>query len=155
MNEYVHLFHLRKEIPFWGKFGPRIQNCLFKVGTYIKLNMQNSMVKFTFCVFDRKKKHFLAKLYQNIKIVGLSWNLVPRPIWLCRINGGIQFFHFLTEIPFWETLVQKLKTVILNWNLLPRLICICRIQWRCPLFLFWTGNTLFGQTRSESSKLSV
>ena len=102
-----------------------------------------------------KKKHFLAKLYQNIKIVGLSWNLVPRPIWLCRINGGIQFFHFLTEIPFWETLVQKLKTVILNWNLLPRLICVCRIQWRCSLFLFWTGNTLFGQTRSESSKLSV
>ena len=102
-----------------------------------------------------KKQHFLAKLYQNIKIVGLSGNLVHRPIWLCRINGGIQFFHFLTEIPFWETLVQKFKTVILSWNLLPRLICVCRIQWRCSLFLFWTGNTFFGQTRSESPKLSV
>ena len=36
--------------PFLGKFGPKIQNCLFKVkyGTLTNSNMQNQMVIFTF-----------------------------------------------------------------------------------------------------------
>ena len=38
------------------KFCPKIQNCHFKLkfGTSINSNMQNSMVVFTFSVFDRK-----------------------------------------------------------------------------------------------------
>ena len=41
---------------FLGKFGPKDQNCQFKgkFGTKVKLNMWNSMMMFTFSVFDQK-----------------------------------------------------------------------------------------------------
>ena len=56
---------------------------------------------------------------------------------------------------FWENLVQKIKTVSLSRNLVPWLILICRIQWWSSLFPFLTGDTLFGQTWSIKSKLSI
>ena len=42
------------QIPFLGKAGSTIQNCLFKAKlvTETNLNMQNSMVMLTFSVFD-------------------------------------------------------------------------------------------------------
>ena len=46
---------------------------------------------------------------------------------------------------FCANLVQKIRIVSLSWNLVPTLIRICRIQWCCLLFLFLTGNTLFGK----------
>ena len=44
------------QTPFLGKAGSTIQNCLFKAKlvTETNLNMQNSMVMFTFSVFDWK-----------------------------------------------------------------------------------------------------
>ena len=55
------------------KFGPNDQNCQFEVkfGSRLNLNMQNSMVVFTFSVLDQKNP-FLANLAQKIKIVSLS-----------------------------------------------------------------------------------
>ena len=41
--------------------------------------MQNSMVVFPFSVLDQKHT-FKADLVQKIKIVSLSWNLVPTTI---------------------------------------------------------------------------
>ena len=38
---------------------------------------------------------------------------------------------------------KKIKIVSLSWNSVSGLIRICKIQWRCSLFLFYTGNTLF------------
>ena len=38
--------------------------------------MQNSMVVFSFSVLEGKQL-FCANLVQNIKIISLSWNLVP------------------------------------------------------------------------------
>ena len=81
-----------------------------KIGTYTNSSMLNSMIIFTFSVFDRK-------------------------------------------YPFWANLVQKVKIISLSWNLVPRLIRICKIQWWCSLFLFLTGNTLFGTIWSKKSKL--
>ena len=70
------------------------------------LNMQNSVVMFTFSNFD-SKYHFWVILVQKIKNVGLLWNLVPELIRICRIqwhefNSGfnVQFFCFLWELPF-------------------------------------------------------
>ena len=107
------LFCFWVEIPFLGKFGPKSQNCHFKlkIGTYNNSNMQNSMVMFIFFVFDWK-------------------------------------------YPFWANLVQKVKIISWSWNLVARLIRICRIQWCCSLFLFLSGNTLFGQIWFKKSKLS-
>ena len=110
--------------------------------------------KYNFSVFIRKYP-FWENLAHNIKIVSLSWNYVPRVIQICRFNGNVHFFCFRLETPFLGNLVQKIKIVSLSWNLVPRLIRICRIQWWCSLFPFLTGNTLFGQTWSKKSKLSV
>ena len=79
------IFHFficfRPDIPFLGKFGPKNQNCQFKLkfgtynnsnklkfGTQSNLNMQNSVVTFTFPVFDQKYP-FWANLTQKFKIV--------------------------------------------------------------------------------------
>ena len=72
------------EIPFFGKFCPKHQNCHFKLkfGTYTNWNMQNPMVMFSFFVFDRKYP-FLANLVQKVKIVSWSWNLVAFIIFQC------------------------------------------------------------------------
>ena len=66
-------FRFRSEFPFLGKFGPKNQNCQFKLkfGTKPNSNMQNSMVVFTFSVLDRKHP-IRANLVQKIKIVSLN-----------------------------------------------------------------------------------
>ena len=55
-NGGVHFSWFTMEIPFWGKFVPENQNCQFKLkfGTKTNWNMQNSVVLFTFSVFDWK-----------------------------------------------------------------------------------------------------
>ena len=102
------------KIFFLGKFGPKSQNCHFKLkfGTYTNSNMQNSMAMFIFFVFDRK-------------------------------------------CPFSANLVQKVKIISLSWNMAPSQIRRCKIQLYCSLFLFSSGNTVFGQIWSKKSKLSV
>ena len=44
--------------------------------------MQNSVMLFTFFVFGQKNA-FCASLVQNVKIISLSWNLVPKLIKIC------------------------------------------------------------------------
>ena len=52
----VFFFWFRLEIPFLGQFDPENQNCKFKLkfGTKTNLNMKNSMVLFSFSLFDWK-----------------------------------------------------------------------------------------------------
>ena len=66
-------FCFRVETPFFSKFGPKNQNCKFKLkfGTWINSNMQNSMVVFTFSVLEWEHR-FWANYVQKIKIVSLS-----------------------------------------------------------------------------------
>ena len=78
------VFCFRLKIYFLDKFGPNHQNCQFylKFATKSKLNIQNSMMMFSFSVFDWE--HLLwANLVQILKIVSLNWNLVP---WLIHIH---------------------------------------------------------------------
>ena len=65
------------------------------------------------------------------------------------------FFVFDRKYPFWANLVQNIKIATLTWNLVPTLIRILRIQWCVSLFLFLSGNALFGQIWSEKSNLSL
>ena len=99
------LFCFWVEIPFLGKFGPKNQNCHFKLkfGTYTNSNMQNSMVMFILSVFDWKYP-FWANLVQKVKIISLSWNLVPRLIRVCRIQWWYSLFLFLIG----NTLVRQI-----------------------------------------------
>ena len=62
-----------REIPFLGKFGPKNQNCQFKLkyNTQTNSDIQNSVVPFSFSIFDWKYL-FWTKLVQKVKIVNLS-----------------------------------------------------------------------------------
>ena len=74
----VSFYYFKPKVVFWGKFYPKHQKCQVKLifDTKTKSNMQNSMVVFTFSVLGWKY-HFWATLFQEIKIVRLSRNLVP------------------------------------------------------------------------------
>ena len=91
-----------------GKFGPKLQNWIFKLkfGTMTNSNLKNSIVMFTFSVFDRKHP-FWANLVQKFKVVCLKWNLVPRPIRICRIQWGCSTFCFRRELLFLGKFDQK------------------------------------------------
>ena len=98
-------------MPFLGKFGPKNQNCHFKLkfGTYTSSNMQNSMVMFIVFVFDRKYP-FLANLVQKVKIISWNWNLVPTLIWICLIQCWCSIFLFLIgNMLFGQICSKKLK----------------------------------------------
>ena len=55
---------------FWGKSGPKTQNCQFKLkfGTMTNSNMWNSFTMLTLSVFDHKYFSW-AHLIQKFKIV--------------------------------------------------------------------------------------
>ena len=80
---------------FLGKFGPKNQNCQFKLkfGTKTNLNMQNSMMIFTFSAFDHKYLSW-ANLVQKFKIVCSKWNLIQRLIQICKIQWWCLFYLF-------------------------------------------------------------
>ena len=118
---------------------------------FTNLNMQNSMVMFSFFVIDQKYP-FWANLVQKVKIVSLSWNFVPTLIWTCTIQWWCSFFVFDRKCPFWANLVQnkncqfKLKFgTYTNSNMQNSVMMFT--------FLFLTGNTLFGQIWSKKIKI--
>ena len=84
------------KIPFFDKFIPKNQNCQFKLkfSTKSNLNMQASVVMFTFSVFDWRYP-FWANLVQKTKIVSFRWNLTPR---LIRICNSVYLVCFRLEI---------------------------------------------------------
>ena len=104
MNGGTHSFFYRPETLFLGKFGPKNQNCLFKMkfGAYTNSNMQDSVVMLTFFDFDRKKL-FWVNLVQKIEIVSLFRYLVPgltqmsRIQWICSIVLLLSEFLFLSK----------------------------------------------------------
>ena len=157
-------FRFWPEIPILGKFRPKTQHCLLtvkfgaKTNTKVKnsvsnfvwlnSNMQDLMVIFFF--FWDWRYPFWANLVQKTKIISLRWTLVIRLIRVCRYRCSL--FCFWLEIPLSGKLGPKVQYCP-KWNWIPRLIWICRIQWWCTFYLFWTGNTLFGQIWSKRSKL--
>ena len=113
-NIDVHFFRFQLEISFLGKFGPKNQNYQFKLefGTYSNSNMQSSMVMPTFFVFDWKYL-FWANLVQKVKLISLSWNLVPRLIRIWWIQWWCSLFLFLIEnMLFGQIWSRKLKSSV-------------------------------------------
>ena len=167
-NGGVYFLSFRPKIPFFVKFCPKIQNCLYIVtfGTQSNLDMQNSMAMLTFPLPYRKHP-FWGNWIKKIKIFSLRWNLVPRLIrisriqWWCTLflfltrdncsgqnlklfvqskiwylelfeyeefNGDVDFFSvFVWKYPCLGKLFQKIKIVCWSWNLIPRLIWVIKI----------------------------
>ena len=65
------LFCFKPETLFLGKFGPKNENCQFKLkfGTKTNSNMQNSMVVFTFSVLYWKHPFLMKEEKRNVIIV--------------------------------------------------------------------------------------
>ena len=94
------------QTPFWLNFVQKPKLFRLKFLTYNNSNKFNSMVMFTFYVFHWKYS-FQANLVQKIKIFTLSWNLVPRLIWICWFNSEIHFFLFSTENILYKQICSK------------------------------------------------
>ena len=93
-----------RKYPFWANWSKN-QNCQIKLkfGTQTNSNMENSMVVFTFSGLNQKH-FFWVNLVQKIKIVSLSWILVPRLIRICRIQLRCSLFLYQTMNTFFEEL---------------------------------------------------
>ena len=75
--------------------GQKNSNCLFKqkFGTKTNLNMRNSMMMFTFSVFDYEYLLW-ANLVQRFKTVCLNLNLIQRLIRRCKTQWWCLFYLF-------------------------------------------------------------
>ena len=80
-----------------GKFGPKNQTCQFELKFGTRLiwicRIMQKICGVHFLCFGREKL-FLGKSYKKIKIVSLSWFLVPRLIWICGIHWWCSLFLF-------------------------------------------------------------
>ena len=124
------------EIHFLARFGPKIQNCLFKVkfNTQCKSNMQNSIVIFTF----RPETLFLGIFCPSNRNCQFKLKFGTQTNSNMQNSVVFTFSACNWKYPFWANLIQK--TVSFSQNLLIRLIRIFRIQSCCPLFPFSTGK---------------
>ena len=82
------------------------------------------MIFLSFSFLDRKYT-FWVDLVQKFKIFILSWNSVPRLIWICEIQCWCSFFFiFDAKYPFGGNLVKKFKIVSLSWTFAPTIMFI-------------------------------
>ena len=112
--------------PFGANLVQKNQNCQFKLkfGTKTTSIMHNSMMMFTFSVFDWKYS-FWAYLLPKFKIVCSEKNLVPRLFRIWRIQMWCSFFSiFVWKFPCLGKLSQKLKILCWSWNLKSKLFFI-------------------------------
>ena len=85
----------------FGQVWPKKSKLLVEVKIWYlhNSNMQNSIMLFSFFVFEWKYP-FWANLVQKVKIISWIWNLVARLIRICRIQWCCSLFCFSVEIPF-------------------------------------------------------
>ena len=110
-----------------GKIWSKKLNCQFKLkfGMSTDLNMQNLMVVFISFWF-RWEIAFWANLVRKIKIVTLSWNLLPRLIW----SGAVKFSCFCWKYPFEANFILEAEVCYHKFQ-------ICRIDKLVTFFQFW------------------
>ena len=93
------------------------------------------MHKCDFSVFNWEVS-FWGNLVKKIKIVSLSWNLVPALIRIYRIQWWYAYFlRFWLELPLFSKLGPKNQNCQFKLKF-GRLIRICRIQWWFFQFIF-------------------
>ena len=64
----------------------------------------------------RLENYFWANLVQKIKVVNLSWNMVPRLIWICRIQWSCSLFPFSTRNAFFGPKNQNYQFKEVRYN---------------------------------------
>ena len=81
-----------------------------------------------FSVFNWMLYPFSESLVQKIKIVSLSWYLIPRLIPFLFWTGSIFFGG--------KNLFRKINTLCWSKNLEPGIIPMSKIRWSCSIFCF-------------------
>ena len=104
----VHLFIFRAKILFLGKFGSKIQNCLFNMK--FNSNMPNSMVAFTFSVLDQKY-YFCQICSKNQKLFEVKFGIQTLRIWRINYDDNCRFRKCLSQL-------SKLSTSFYLWMLM-------------------------------------
>ena len=98
-------------------------DCIFSVKKYYFQMFSDFLLQYLFYCFYCYATYYLAKLVHQLKVVRLSWNLVPCIVRIFGIQWWCSFLLFLTRNTlFRQNLVQKIEIVTLRSNLLPRLI---------------------------------
>ena len=105
----------RPEIPFLGKFGPKKSKLLVQTEIWFLDWYKFSGFKRQCWLFQfRPEMSFLGNLVPKIKIISLSWNLIPILIGICRIQWccsiclfrPASFFVQKLHFPFWYCLIN-------------------------------------------------
>ena len=131
------IFCFPPDIPFFGKFAPKNQNCQFKLkfGTLSNSIIKNSMVMFTFVHFwpEIPLLGKFSRNYQNCQFklkFGTRTNL--------NIQNWMEFFILSINCQLSWNYIQIQNTLslanLVSRNLVLRLIRICWIQWRFSVF---------------------
>ena len=107
--------------------------------------MQKSMVVFTFSVLDWEN-FFWANLVQKIKIFSLSWTLVPRLIWICRIQWCCSLFLFQTK----NTLLGQIWSKKSNMSVLAEIWYLDEFE-----FAEFNGSVILSNSRQHLSNHDV
>ena len=97
------------------------------------------MVVFIFSDLEWKYP-FWGNLIQKIKIVSLSWNSVPRLIWICRIHWYCSLFLFLTgntllgqilslklRFATWKFQIRRIRNLLTFFQFLPDILFLGKI----------------------------
>ena len=114
--------------------------------------MQNSAVICIFSVFERIYSFWLTSV-QKIKSVSISWNLVPRLIWICRIQWCRSLFSIFDKLHFLGKLGPKIQSSLFkvkygtasNSNKKNSMVIVT--------FLFWTENIFSEKSQNCQFKL--
>ena len=94
-NADVQFLRFLPKIPFLSKYGPKHQNCQFKLKcvALTNSNVQKAVTMFTFSFFNRKYPIWV-NLIQKIRIVSYLNDFE-----CAKINDDVHFFCFRLEIP--------------------------------------------------------
>ena len=129
--------------------------------------IHNAIILITFTLVKRIGIAFFLRSYffgfaQRFRIFGHAFVYNRWKVNVSKVFGfSVKIFDLLAvraanaALPniYTASLVQKFKIASLSWNLVLRLIQVCRIHWWCSIFLFESGNTLFGQIWSTKIKI--
>ena len=151
----VSFFHFQSKCPFLGKFAQTSQNYHLKLkfSTYNNSDMHNSIVMFTFFVFDHKYR-FWANVVSKVKVISLSSNLARR---LLRICWTVVFtcFLFNQKCHIWATFVKKSQ----NYQFKLKFSTYNNSNMQNSMVMFilsvFNKSTFFGQLWSKKWKLSI
>ena len=138
LNLNSFFFGLSSEIPILGEFGPKNQNCHFKLKT--NPNMKNSLVMLIFSI-SRRKHRFLGIFFHQNCLLKLKFGAFDHFEYV-KSDGDVKCLCF---IPIFGMFVQKIHLTFSCYLINLPAVCLQRLE---------AGGSFCFQTK-RASKLST